>query len=146
MKNQDITHPRLCNQRLSQATFEKPADAVGWLVAVQAQDYFGAKWFGVTVADSRVGLEALKDRFEHERLDGKKYWFPEPTPSGKVASPIAYCYPFSTNMLPATKIAAPWPEKSSPVRSTRWELRSSMSSSSTVSSSALESGCSRKMW
>lgn len=44
MKNFDLTRLRLHNQRLSITTFKNPADAVGWLGAVQSQDYAGAKW------------------------------------------------------------------------------------------------------
>jgi hypothetical protein len=44
MKNPDITRLRFHNQRLSATTFENPADVVGLLGAVQAQDYAGAKW------------------------------------------------------------------------------------------------------
>jgi hypothetical protein len=46
MKNSEIAHLRLFNQSISseRATFENPADVVGWLCAVQAQDYAGAKW------------------------------------------------------------------------------------------------------
>ncbi len=44
MANLDIAQQRLLNQRLDAAPFEKPGDVVNWLVAVQAQDYFGAKW------------------------------------------------------------------------------------------------------
>jgi len=44
VKNFDITRLRLHNQRLSTTTFENPADVVGWLGAVQSQDYAGAKW------------------------------------------------------------------------------------------------------
>jgi len=44
MKNFDIARLRLHNQRLSTTTFKNPADAVGWLGAVQSQDYAGAKW------------------------------------------------------------------------------------------------------
>ena len=40
----DIAHQRLLNQHLAAAPFEKPAEVVDWLVAVQAQDYAGAKW------------------------------------------------------------------------------------------------------
>src|SRR5688500_17522208 len=40
----DITGARLHNQGLSDARFTRPQDAVRWLVAVQAQDYAGAKW------------------------------------------------------------------------------------------------------
>lgn len=44
MTNFDIAHQRLHNQRLLGNPFEQPADVVGWLGAVQAQDYAGAKW------------------------------------------------------------------------------------------------------
>ena len=40
----DIPHLRLHNQHISRATFDKPADVVAWLGAVQAQDYLGALW------------------------------------------------------------------------------------------------------
>jgi hypothetical protein len=40
----DIAQQRLINQRLAATSFEQPAEVVDWLVAVQAQDYFGAKW------------------------------------------------------------------------------------------------------
>src|SRR5689334_17027911 len=40
----DIPQQRLHNQHLSQAGFTQPADVVGWLGAVQAQDYAAAKW------------------------------------------------------------------------------------------------------
>src|SRR6266700_8112850 len=35
---------RLRPQRLLGARFERPEDVVGWLGAVQSQDYLGAKW------------------------------------------------------------------------------------------------------
>ena len=44
MKNFDTTRLRLHNQRLSSTTFKNPADVVGWLGAVQSQDYAGARW------------------------------------------------------------------------------------------------------
>ena len=44
MKNFDITRLRLHNQRLSTTRFTNPTDVVGWLGAVQSQDYAGAKW------------------------------------------------------------------------------------------------------
>lgn len=46
MKNSEIAHQRLFNQSISseRAMFANPADVVGWLCAVQAQDYAGAKW------------------------------------------------------------------------------------------------------
>ncbi len=39
-----IAGRRLANQRLSSAGLESPEDVVSWLGAVQAQDYYGAKW------------------------------------------------------------------------------------------------------
>src|SRR5215207_3273640 len=44
MKNFDIVRQRLHNQRLSTTTFTNPSDLVGWLGAVQSQDYAAAKW------------------------------------------------------------------------------------------------------
>ena len=44
MKKFDITRLRLHNQLLSTTTFKNPIDVVGWLGAVQSQDYAGAKW------------------------------------------------------------------------------------------------------
>lgn len=44
MTSLDIAHQRLHNQHIAGAQFEKPADAVAWLGAVQAQDFAGAKW------------------------------------------------------------------------------------------------------
>jgi hypothetical protein len=40
----NIAQHRLYHQHLAANPFEKPADVVDWLVAVQAQDFFGAKW------------------------------------------------------------------------------------------------------
>src|SRR5687768_13653168 len=44
MANLEIAHRRLYNQQLARQMFEKPEDVVGWLGAVQSQDYAGAKW------------------------------------------------------------------------------------------------------
>ena len=44
MTSLDIAHQRLLNQHIGAAPFEKPGDVVNWLVAVQSQDYAGAKW------------------------------------------------------------------------------------------------------
>lgn len=40
----DIASLRLWNQHLLQADFSRPQEVVDWLVAVQSQDYTGAKW------------------------------------------------------------------------------------------------------
>jgi hypothetical protein len=44
MKNFDIALERLKNQRLSLPNLKQAADVVHWLGAVQAQDYYAAKW------------------------------------------------------------------------------------------------------
>lgn len=44
MTKSDIARLRLANQHISNPSFKKPRDVVGWLGAVQAQDYAGAKW------------------------------------------------------------------------------------------------------
>src|SRR5262245_19698308 len=53
----DLIRSRLANHRLSRSDDVMPADSVGWLGAVQAQDYPAARWAlglrvnGVTDAD-----------------------------------------------------------------------------------------------
>ncbi|MCG3161046.1 MAG: hypothetical protein JMDDDDMK_02164 [Acidobacteria bacterium] len=44
MTKPDIARLRLHNQRIAGDKFERPADVVSWLGAVQAQDYLGALW------------------------------------------------------------------------------------------------------
>ena len=44
MAHLDIALRRLHSQRISGAHLENPGEVVGWLGAVQAQDYAGAKW------------------------------------------------------------------------------------------------------
>ncbi len=44
MKLSDIPQLRLRYQHLSSAPFTDPVEAVRWLTAVQAQDYYGAQW------------------------------------------------------------------------------------------------------
>ncbi|MCM3872384.1 MAG: winged helix DNA-binding domain-containing protein [Pyrinomonadaceae bacterium] len=44
MARLDIARQRLHGQRISKTSFRKPHEVVSWLVAVQAQDYAGAKW------------------------------------------------------------------------------------------------------
>jgi hypothetical protein len=49
-----------------------------------------AKWSGLTLADARLGLEAVQAQLQNEEIDGRTYWFPRSflAPVGK--SPIAY--------------------------------------------------------
>src|SRR5262245_49838468 len=44
MRCLDIAHQRLANQHITFTGLKQPHDVVSWLVAVQAQDYSGAKW------------------------------------------------------------------------------------------------------
>ncbi|CAN5900769.1 winged helix DNA-binding domain-containing protein [soil metagenome] len=44
MTDPEISRLRLRNQRLDRPTFSKPDEVVGWLCAVQSQDYAAAKW------------------------------------------------------------------------------------------------------
>jgi hypothetical protein len=44
MKSSDLGYLRLYNQSIAKTTFDRPADVVKWLGAVQAQDYIGALW------------------------------------------------------------------------------------------------------
>jgi len=65
MTNANIAYQRLRNQYLSEATFTKPQEVVQWLVAVQAQDFAGAKW--------SLGLRmqgATDDKIEQAFADG----------------------------------------------------------------------------
>jgi hypothetical protein len=55
---------RIVNQRLTRSEFSRPADVVGWLGAVQAQDYPAARWAvgqrvkGLTDADVEQAFDA----------------------------------------------------------------------------------------
>lgn len=40
----ELTALRLASQRIARADFESPADVVRWMLAMQAQDFPGAKW------------------------------------------------------------------------------------------------------
>jgi len=40
----NVARHRLYHQHIASPTFEKPSDVVGWLGAVQAQDYLGSLW------------------------------------------------------------------------------------------------------
>jgi Winged helix DNA-binding domain len=52
---QDLARLRLRNQRLVHAPAEEPADAVRWMLAMQAQDFAGALWsVGVRAPGTRV--------------------------------------------------------------------------------------------
>jgi hypothetical protein len=52
------------------------------------QDF--AKWSGLTIADARHGLEAVKAQLQHKVVDGQSYWFSTSRPTRKAVSPSAY--------------------------------------------------------
>ncbi len=55
MNHEDITQTRLTNQQISTGKFTSPADLVGWMGAIQAQDYNMVKWgIGLRVPGSRL--------------------------------------------------------------------------------------------
>jgi hypothetical protein len=56
----DITASRLRNQRLTGGRFATPEQVVGWMGAVQAQDYIGAKW--ALALRMRRGTDAVIER------------------------------------------------------------------------------------
>src|SRR3954452_4054149 len=44
MTSSNILQLRLYNQQVTQQAFQKPEELVQWFGAMQAQDYYGAKW------------------------------------------------------------------------------------------------------
>jgi hypothetical protein len=52
------------------------------------QDF--AKWSGLTLADARDGLEAVKGGLEQEVVDDQEYWFLRPRAPVNAISPAAY--------------------------------------------------------
>lgn len=63
MKRSEIAQLRLRCQHLSSAPFQQPVEVVRWLTAVQAQDYYGAKWsLGLRLQNAvETDLEAAFD-------------------------------------------------------------------------------------
>jgi hypothetical protein len=52
------------------------------------QDF--SKWSGLTIADAKRGLEAVKSQLGHETVGDQVHWFSTSPPPGKDASPTAY--------------------------------------------------------
>lgn len=50
-------------------------------------------WSGLTTADARSGLEAIKAQLIHELRDGRTYWFSPATPLAPAPTPTAYLLP-----------------------------------------------------
>jgi len=55
------------------------------------QDF--AWWSGLTAADSKRGIEAVRSDLEHQDVDGKTYWFAGSAPSAKLVSTAAHLLP-----------------------------------------------------
>jgi hypothetical protein len=66
MTSLDVARRRLFNQHLCYTKFTKPTDLVKWMGAVQAQDYYGAKW-----ALGQRLLAATDDAIEKAFADGR---------------------------------------------------------------------------
>jgi hypothetical protein len=49
-----------------------------------------AKWSGLTLADARLGLEAVQAQLQSEEIDGRTYWFPRSPLASVGKSPTAY--------------------------------------------------------
>jgi len=50
-------------------------------------------WSGLTMTDTRNGIDIVKSKFEHKVINGQTYWFPEATSLKKEKSPTAYLLP-----------------------------------------------------
>jgi hypothetical protein len=50
-------------------------------------------WSGLTAADVKLGLEAIKSGLEHEIMNGNTYWFIEPAQKVKSRGSKAYFLP-----------------------------------------------------
>lgn len=50
-------------------------------------------WSGLTMADTRHGIEMLKPKLEHESIDGQTYWFVESAFPAKAAPTKAHLLP-----------------------------------------------------
>ena len=53
-----------------------------------SQDF--AKWSGLTVADAKEGLEAIKSKLQSEVVEGQVYWFIEQEKTVKIKSPVVH--------------------------------------------------------
>ncbi|HEU4325574.1 MAG TPA: winged helix DNA-binding domain-containing protein [Roseiflexaceae bacterium] len=49
-----------------------------------------AKWSGLTVADARAGLEAVKSDLRHKQVEGQTYWLPATTEATGTGAPQVY--------------------------------------------------------
>jgi hypothetical protein len=52
-----------------------------------------AWWSGLSKTDAKRAVQAAEAGFEHAVIGGRQYWFPHPTRSGKMKSPVARLLP-----------------------------------------------------
>jgi hypothetical protein len=52
-----------------------------------------AAWSGLTITDSKAGLEMVKEHFVQEEIDGKTYWYTPADPIARDPSPTAHLLP-----------------------------------------------------
>jgi hypothetical protein len=67
MNPRDMASQRLAQQLLTQGALDRPEDVVGWLGAVQAQEYAGAKW-GIGLRTRGLSDGLLDRSFDEGRL------------------------------------------------------------------------------
>jgi hypothetical protein len=61
-------------------------------------------WTGLTVADAKAGVEAVRSHFVEETIDGKTYWWREDTtPSTPIKSPAIHLIPAFDEILVSYK-------------------------------------------
>jgi hypothetical protein len=63
-----IATRRLLNQHITRAGFRRPAEAVGWMGAVQAQEYAAAKWALALRLQDGTGDAEIERAFEEGRI------------------------------------------------------------------------------
>lgn len=89
----------LFDERVPKGTVFTHDEAVAGLV----KRYFASRgpatlhdftwWSGLTVADAKNGLEAMKDELLNISIGGLTYWMPRDQPEINVKSPLAYLLP-----------------------------------------------------
>jgi hypothetical protein len=67
MNPRDMASQRLAQQLLTESALDRPEDVVGWLGAVQAQEYAGAKW-GIGLRTRGLSDGLLDRAFDEGRL------------------------------------------------------------------------------
>lgn len=67
MKRAELVQQRIRNQRLRSSKFQRPVEVVRWLGAVQAQDFYGAKW-ALALRMVQATHETIEDAFNRGEI------------------------------------------------------------------------------